>query len=1582
MKRKNRKKNIRFLEKMAAMVASGAVVAAAIYGVSPYLRPAQAYARESLSGMKQIVESHGENTPYRILDITPGKATYEKNGTTYEISTGTIGYLAGGQAPIEKDLENIFRNNSSFYSYESRKNLVDEVVPTGMEDSYLHLSYQECYGGVGGSTPEEKGWILIADTQPDVDYTQSNAKDTVPVGLLEQATVSKWNGVDGVDDKTGYDFVLQQSDGSLISFSQESGEDSYEKAADGTWQLTFHNPQVTMSGYRVTGTDKDWTNYPDKTSVYRLIDGNYVFVGTVGDYRNGATGPDNTDADTSGKDTGAEEGSNSGNDNGTGNGAEDGSGSGTGNGTEGGSGSGTGNGTESGSGSGTGNGTEGGSGSGTGNGTEGGSGSGTGNGTEGSSGSGTGNGTEGGSGSGAGDSSDNGSNSGSEGNSGSGSNSSSQGTDSNASGENTASLGWYKFVEETQRTEELYVLEFSYVNHETDKQDAELLYQIKDRLPYAAQENEAAPDNLYRLTESTPAMYGTNGLPTTAANTAKAAFSYAGAGQGDYKITQITDKTGIDQADIYCVEVWNVPVYMRCCQGNDWLERYVFQSLTKQDNDSTQFKIQVDAVAVENVTYEMIQAADFIYLEDGTAALLNQRVTRQYSGEMKTEAAAALLYSAVEELKPVMLDYGIIQDTVNYKDSIYQKLASVFVKKDLEAFYLAMNQNGNLIENVLMNAGKASDEYPDKTDNNYNYVNRNIYVVNDATPLVSEDFPTNFDSDKANRGFGEVLAAIKAENTTLAEEDRIAEAVSKAMAVQYIINYSVGLVGDFRDLHILELQPTANETSDLHTRQETNHEGVVLYWQKEGQKGAGQQILRSNKQIQVNITVKSVAQFNGEYEDINSEYNMIFVGLDGQNLNLSQKNSVETTTVYNDTGLNGKVYHSGDRAANSDARYDASDITQDKKYALLDYLRAGYPVVVENNCFKQKTAKDVGAEAINTSYIATDSQMYDFLQLAVREYRDSIYTIEDLHSSALFINQLNVVRPVLENTQATENGGVSQTERTEEGKYRGTITYRIGSDRGGEDNSYGGNLEKRLYLDLNYDGVFTKEELETAYMESETAEGSQIQIDFEEVSFALVPWKLEIADTGNDCRRDSIQGFFLINGTGTSTIRILQILDDTGYETANLQFLYEKGMNSSLAYYLKGAEGLLQTEFTIETMPPAAVAEQLAVNAKYLYQWDVLVMGFGNSGNPGEVVAGAVNDYLANGGSVVVSSAAAEASTGQLGIYNGTLGQTENKTYVRLGAESGSLYRYSNLNGSMFEARTGLTAQRLNWGSISVFPYTIDSTVSFGDSTSLQAPAYLLDSGNTTDSAQAQTTVWYTLNKEEKDRNAYNVSPKDGRNNYYLYSKGNLVYVGQNDYQYLYDAAGGGQPEGAGTSECRLFVNALMAAYNAGLHGAEVEMVAGFDTNAARIESITLPYDENYAQGETGGMLDETTDVFFRYTDNNFARQKNQVLRFYYEDPAGEAVDMGGELVHATEFTSIIDTVQDHQLQAVTAEGIKPGKVYRIKAPVIALKQNNALSNARIYVVLQSTFTKSGKTCVVTSGSSVELNRAQLFLLE
>ncbi len=126
----------------------------------------------------------------------------------------------------------------------------------------------------------------------------------------------------------------------------------------------------------------------------------------------------------------------------------------------------------------------------------------------------------------------------------------------------------------------------------------------------------------------------------------------------------------------------------------------------------------------------------------------------------------------------------------------YQKLVRILLKKNLSAYYQDMESPDNMMMNL------ASKDYPDKTDNNYNYVNRNVYIVNGET-LVSEDFYAPFADDKVSAGFMEVLAALKAENSTLSDDDKISEIVSKARAVQYIINYAVGLISDFRDIRVL-----------------------------------------------------------------------------------------------------------------------------------------------------------------------------------------------------------------------------------------------------------------------------------------------------------------------------------------------------------------------------------------------------------------------------------------------------------------------------------------------------------------------------------------------------------------------------------------------------------------------------------------------------------------------------------------------------------------------------------------------------------------------------------------------------------
>ena len=142
----------RIFGRAVAMASAAALVVTGLYMV-PYDRTPvpTVQARESFGGIKQGVEEHGEDNPFVILDIVPGKASAEVNGKTYDFSLGTIGYLAPGQSPIQKDLFRIFKgdeeegNNEDFYDYVDRKKLTDSVI----SDGYSGITYQEAYGGTG-----------------------------------------------------------------------------------------------------------------------------------------------------------------------------------------------------------------------------------------------------------------------------------------------------------------------------------------------------------------------------------------------------------------------------------------------------------------------------------------------------------------------------------------------------------------------------------------------------------------------------------------------------------------------------------------------------------------------------------------------------------------------------------------------------------------------------------------------------------------------------------------------------------------------------------------------------------------------------------------------------------------------------------------------------------------------------------------------------------------------------------------------------------------------------------------------------------------------------------------------------------------------------------------------------------------------------------------------------------------------------------------------------------------------------------------------------------------------------------------
>ncbi len=1096
---------------------------------------------------------------------------------------------------------------------------------------------------------------------------------------------------------------------------------------------------------------------------------------------------------------------------------------------------------------------------------------------------------------------------------------------------------------------------------------------------------------LFTLNNGVPSPIGSGGLAPYATSAGKV-YRYNPEGKGEVNLIYDT-KNGEE------ITVQGAPVYIRC-RTNDWLKQYVFSSLSGGDNESSDFSIDVTTLRADEVTAADVKEADLVFLESATGnAVLNVRDMKlNYIGgkketaypDMKEAAVSEILREAAEDLKPVIVDYGIAEDSTYYKDSNYQHLARALLKRDLAEFVEEMDAKDDFVANVGMNLGD-SKAFPEKDDNDYNYVNQNIYVVNGA--LVSEGFPEKFEEDETRAGFSDVLSAIKAENTTLSEDDRISEWVSPARAVQYIINFSVGIIGDFSNLKILELQPSANLKSDF----TLEDENTKLLWKKDSMRTA-KQILFSKDSIEAQIDTKAVVEFNSEWEDINGIYDMVFIGLDGQRLNRNE----DGETRYNNEDLNGKVYHTGDDS--SVGTYDANDLSTQKMDALLHYMAAGYPVLVENDCFEEGSAQKADGDDINTDYIQEDSVMYRFLQTAVSDerYEDCIFTVADAMSNSMFMTRVRLDKPRIElvDEDGGETSAVQTLTRDENNEYHGRLYYRI-KDNHGDD--YSGDAVVNVYADYNQDGYFTPAEKVTEYINQD----NMLDVEIAGMGPGVLPWKVEVSDVGNEYRRASVQGYFEMGSDSSDELKVLQITEKKNDVAAgvDLQLIFNKKKDSVLAHYLKGAESILNAEWQIESVTAAQLETKLGENANYLSQWDVVVLTLDDAAD-NDAVTKAVTRYAEEGRSLLVCGQ--DPGDQRAGLSAELLGQTEGRTYVNLGGRGASDYqRYDGLKGDMYDGKTLLEAEPVNKGSISNYPYVIDGKFQFGEEGLLKAATYLLDFEDNLASEEylSYVTPWYTFSSTNVDGSAYGISPRDGRNNYYCYSKGNVFYLAQSAYTYTCDEVSGPDAGAAGSAECRFFVNALVAAYNAGLHNAHVNIVAGFSPDAADITSISVPFDEtwttssNLTSAETtpdveGGIVGDTVEVYFKFRDNNFAPEKLVSVGFYYENPDGGELDIGTKLVNATPFASEVWCVTDNKLVKLgEGEELKPGKVYRINAPVVTLKNTTSLTRgdaaqqeiankADIYIRLETSFTRGGKNYSIISSDAVSLNRTRLFLLE
>lgn len=174
--------------------------------------------------------------------------------------------------------------------------------------------------------------------------------------------------------------------------------------------------------------------------------------------------------------------------------------------------------------------------------------------------------------------------------------------------------------------------------------------------------------------------------------------------------------------------------------------------------------------------------------------------------------------------------------------------------------------------------------------------------------------------------------------------------------------------------------------------------------------------------------------------------------------------------------------------------------------------------------------------------------------------------------------------------------------------------------------------------------------------------------------------------------------------------------------------------------------------------------------------------------------------------------------------------------------------------------------------------------------------------------------------------NAYTYSPNDVRNNYYFYSKGNVIYTGV------------GHKTGITQQEQQLFANAVIAAANVTAVDPEATFLDDFDPVASQEEYRYYMPDRLKASeaGDTSNILDVDNTFCIRIRDYNMvasnlsntdSNANSLTMELYIEDDKnGKEMNINGESVKVSKISvsgkaDILKKYSDGQTITVNQEG-------------------------------------------------------------
>lgn len=755
-----------------------------------------------------------------------------------------------------------------------------------------------------------------------------------------------------------------------------------------------------------------------------------------------------------------------------------------------------------------------------------------------------------------------------------------------------------------------------------------------------------------------------------------------------------------------------------------------------------------------------------------------------------------------------------------------------------------------------------------------------------------------------------------------------------------------------------------------------------------------------NKQANVEITTMTTSEFVGHIDDLNTKYDMIYLGDDDKDLGYDGNFRPGDKVLYYHVGgnklaryeLQGLMNHDyvtngsqkkaakvGDKDSATgttigSVRGSGNDITKEIKNKLVNFAKSGYPVVVAGNIYGENK------KTISTTLVDNSSYIYDFLN-EVKGF-DNVYKEGEITADEDINFYAELPKPKIELSSYPPSAigtgdGPSNEFLTGENM---TFQFQIIDEAQASPANAEYNCE--LYIDLNCDGNFSKSEKldDIAVMQNGNVikkENGIYQLSLNttytvsrkipQEYIKLMPWKLVVTNNNNSEIRTSEIGYTKRQNTTSTknTINVLQIIPNNSAEcTWNLatdttfQNLFDKVKDFNVK---------------ISTITVGEYETQYSANATYLNQYNMLIIGFcdgagygsnyggNNPTNFSENGAQRILEFANTGKSVILAhdntSSSVYDRTAQNGgisgdstwkgwayFFNQTLrrasgmdrygitapqstsdilkqakeldtnaqstdwnaisknssdmayylNKNKEKTYSETQGFTNGKLRIANTTRETGSTEVTTTASQVNEGAITEYPYKIDKKITVAPTHFQYYQLALEENADKDDSGDL--VVWYCLgDKDNKTGNGYYAhSPNDVRNNYYIYSYKNIIYTGV-----------GHKPvtDNGNLMEKKLFVNTIIAAYNAQAVNPELMFVKQSDRNAAQEKTVYYTLDNVNFNESQELIKNKPLEFHLKVTDSNLVgtsfagtNTKDLKLQLYIESDNGTKFEgIGGE---------------------------------------------------------------------------------------